>query len=166
MKRLWAPWRMEYILKNSKKKEGDKSCIFCNGVPSREDDEKSFILYKGDNSSVRLNIYPYTSGHLLVYPKRHTALLEDLPEDELRDLSFTLSRSVAILKRALNPEGFNIGMNLGKIAGAGILDHLHWHIVPRWVGDTNFMPSIGDTMVMPEHLKETFKRLSAYFYEF
>ncbi|NIV96829.1 HIT domain-containing protein, partial [candidate division KSB1 bacterium] len=131
---LWAPWRMAYILGD--KEEG---CIFC--TKTQEDtDKKNLILFRGEHNFVILNKYPYNNGHLMVVPYRHTSDLQSLQEKESLEMIQIISKSIVVLRSCLNPEGFNIGMNFGKIAGAGIDDHLHFHIVPRWAADTNFMP--------------------------
>jgi ATP adenylyltransferase len=154
--RLWTPWRMEYI-----KSTGDPAeCIFCD-LPARGDDEKHLILARSENAFVILNAFPYNAGHVMVAPFRHVGELEDASEMELADLDALLQRSIRALKEEYQPQGFNIGMNLGRVAGAGIPDHLHWHVVPRWNGDTNFMPVVGQTKVLPELLEESFQRLSA-----
>lgn len=154
MEHLWAPWRMEYI---KKAKEGD-GCILCQ-KPLENSDAASYILHRGRHNFVIMNCYPYNSGHLMVAPNRHVANLEELTDEELDEHCRLVQRSVVVLKQVLEPEGFNIGMNLGRIAGAGVDMHLHTHIVPRWGGDTNFMPIIADTDVVNESLAETYKRL-------
>ena len=157
MKRIWSPWRIQYILN-----EEPQGCVFCQKV--KEGDEKRhLLLYKDGSSLVMMNKFPYTCGHLLVAPVKHTADLEDLEESELTDLFMILRKSVRILSGAMKPHGFNVGMNLGRIAGAGIEDHLHFHIVPRWKGDTNFMPVLTDSMVIPESLQGTYERLYPLF---
>lgn len=153
MERIWAPWRVEYILQ-----EKDKGCIFCEKIKERRD-KKNYILYRGRSSFIIMNIFPYNSGHLMVAPCKHTADLGDLEEKELIELMVLVRESMGILRRALKPEGFNLGMNLGKCAGAGVIDHLHFHIVPRWQGDTNFMPLFSETKIMPELLESTYKKL-------
>jgi len=153
MERIWAPWRIEYILQ-----EKDKGCIFCEKIKEKRD-KKNYILYRGRLGFIIMNIFPYNSGHLMVAPYKHTADLGDLEEKELTELMVLVRESMGILRRALNPEGFNLGMNLGKCAGAGVIDHLHFHIVPRWQGDTNFMPLFSETQVMPELLESTYKKL-------
>lgn len=161
MKQLWAPWRMTYIDEGVK----EPGCIFCN--KDREPDARAaLVVGRTAHSLVMLNKYPYNNGHLLVAPKRHESQLGNLPADEHGDLSETLRRSVEIIRQVYKPGGINLGMNLGKCAGAGIEDHLHWHIVPRWEGDTNFMPVIGETRVMPQHLLECYERLQPYFADF
>jgi ATP adenylyltransferase len=150
---LWAPWRMTYI----DAKGTDRECIFCAGP--RGEPRDRLVLGTTRASVVMLNRYPYQNGHLMVAPRRHTADLPGLPADEHVDLAETLRRAVATLAERFHPEGFNIGLNLGACAGAGVLDHLHWHIVPRWTGDTNFMPALSDVRVMPQHLLDTYDRL-------
>jgi len=154
---LWAPWRMQYI-------EAPKadSCIFC--IPPDDSVLRSaLILGVTPHARVILNKYPYTNGHLLIAPHRHTAQLADLPEDEFYDLMALLRRAITVVETAFRPQGINVGMNLGTCAGAGIADHVHWHVVPRWVGDTNFMPVVGAVRVMPQHLLESYDRLRPYF---
>jgi len=157
MQVLWAPWRMAYI----EGPKADEGCLFCAG-PS-ENHRARLVLGTTAASVVMLNRYPYQNGHLMVAPRRHAASLPDLPAAEHADLAETLRRTLHALDEALHPQGFNLGMNLGAVAGAGIVDHLHWHIVPRWAGDTNFMPVLGDVKVMPQHLLETYDRLAGAF---
>jgi ATP adenylyltransferase len=153
MKRLWAPWRIEYILMD--KPEG---CVLCD-EPKENKDTENYILYRGKQNFIMLNSYPYNPGHLLVAPYRHTGSLDDLAGEE-RDEHFELvSRGVTALKEAFNPGGFNIGANIGKIAGAGIDGHFHSHIVPRWQGDMNFMPVLADVRVVPQALADTYEKL-------
>ncbi len=157
MERIWAPWRGEYIAS-----KGPGVCPFCHAL---DDPAASHVLYSDSTSLVMLNKYPYTGGHLLISPIRHIASLEDLEGKEPEAL-FALTRaSVRALKAAFNPNGFNIGMNLGKPAGAGIAGHLHVHVVPRWDGDTNFMPVLSDTKVLSSHLDETYGILKPLFKE-
>ena len=156
MERLWAPWRMEYI---GQAREGeDQGCLFCE-KPKEGDDEKALIVARSELSFAILNRYPYNSGHLMVAPFRHVGELEKVEDDESLDMQRLMQRCVKALKEAMQPDGFNIGMNLGVVAGAGIPDHLHWHLVPRWNGDTNFMPVVAATKVLPEMLTRTFKAL-------
>ncbi len=156
MKQIWAPWRIEYI-----KGEKPGGCIFCD-APEKEAEE-SLLLFDGSLSMVLLNRYPYNNGHLMVAPKRHEADLEALTVEESIDVFRLLRHSVAVLRQIFNPDGFNIGLNIGQAAGAGIEDHLHWHIVPRWSGDTNFMPLLAEVRVIPEHLLETLSALRPHF---
>lgn len=154
MDRLWAPWRMQYI-ENADKAEG---CIFC--VKSQEDhDSESLILLRGERAFIMLNAFPYSNGHVMISPYRHTADLDDLTDPEMLELMTLTRRGVNLLKAAFSPDGFNIGINMGRTAGAGIADHVHIHVVPRWSGDTNFMPVIGDVRVIPESLQVVYERL-------
>ena len=155
---LWAPWRMEYILSDQKSSE----CIFCPGT-DRTNDPDRLILWVGDLTMVMMNRYPYNNGHLLVAPVRHVSSLDQLTEQEMLDLLGMVRGSVEILKKAMNPEGFNVGLNLGKVAGAGVEAHMHFHIVPRWNGDTNYMTVVGEVRVIPEHIKRTYERLLPYY---
>ena len=154
MKVLWAPWRMEYI--NSDNRE--EGCIFCPGN-DRSQDERRLILYVGKFSIVLMNKFPYINGHLLIAPSRHANDLDALSVEEKLDFINMVERSVSVLKETINPEGFNIGLNLGKVAGAGIAGHIHTHIVPRWQGDTNFMPVLSDTKVMSDGLNALYRKL-------
>ena len=155
MERIWAPWRQSYVSNN----RSDTSCIFCPGHEGINDRER-LILARSDHSLIMLNRYPYTGGHLMVAPLRHTAELDDLSDAELLDMMYLLRRGRSLLKRVANPDGFNVGINLGKAAGAGVEDHLHIHIVPRWNGDSNFMTVVGDVRVIPDGLTEAYERLS------
>jgi ATP adenylyltransferase len=158
MERLWAPWRMEYI---GQAREGkDQGCIFCE-KPKEGDDEKALIVARSERSFAMLNRYPYNTGHLMVAPFRHVGELEEVEDDESLDMQRLMQRCVKALKEAMQPDGFNIGMNLGVVAGAGIPDHLHWHVVPRWQGDTNFMPVVAGSKVLPEALEKTVRTLAA-----
>jgi ATP adenylyltransferase len=157
MKTLWAPWRMEYIL-NENKEDG---CIFC--LKGKENLEERFILYLGERALVMMNKYPYINGHLLVAPTKHVPTLDALEAEEVLSLINLVNHSLEILKKTMNPEGFNVGLNLGKVAGAGVENHLHFHLVPRWNGDTNFMTVFGDVRVIPEHMEQTHSRLLPFF---
>jgi len=157
MEQIWAPWRIEYI--QTEKPEG---CILCE-KPEQTDDAQNYILYRGDKNFIILNSYPYNPGHLMVAPYRHVATPENLTEEERREHFEIVSRSIKVLRQVFNPGGFNIGMNLGKVAGAGIDDHFHTHVVPRWLGDTNFMPVLADTRVLPEALADTYQKLVGKF---
>jgi ATP adenylyltransferase len=158
MKALWAPWRMEYILSD----DDSDGCILCPG-DDRDRDEARLILKVASKTLVIMNKYPYINGHLLVAPVRHVSELEDLSDEELLDLTTWVRSGIEILKRHMSPDGFNVGLNLGRVAGAGMEDHLHFHIVPRWNGDTNFMAVFGDVRVIPQHIRETYKELRPYF---
>ena len=153
MERLWAPWRIQYI--QMAKPEG---CILCD-KPQQNRDELNYILYRGSKNFIILNAYPFNPGHLMVAPYRHIASLEELTDNELHEHFEMVRRGIRLLKKTFHPDGFNIGMNTGKMAGAGIDKHLHTHIVPRWQGDSNFMPVVADTRVVPEALAETYNKL-------
>jgi ATP adenylyltransferase len=158
MERLWAPWRMELIEKG----EPAKGCIFCD-LPRSADDRANLILGRADHCFAILNKFPYTNGHLMVVPRSHVSDLGTLPRAESDELSEKLRVAVRLVGEAYRAHGYNLGMNLGRVAGAGIADHLHWHVVPRWNGDTNFMPVLGDTKVMIEHLEASWDRLRPLF---
>ncbi len=156
MERIWAPWRMSYVSNNTV----DKSCIFCPDATGRNDRQR-LILARSDHCLIMLNRYPYTGGHLMVAPLRHTAELDDLSDAEMLDLMHVLRRGRALLRKVANPDGFNVGINLGRAAGAGVEEHLHIHIVPRWNGDSNFMTVVGDVRVIPDGLMAAYDRFSA-----
>ncbi len=155
---LWAPWRIEYISDTSK----NKGCIFCE-KPKEKDDKQSLIVWRGDSSFVIMNRFPYNNGHLMVVPFQHTSEMASLSDEEKVELFDLLRKSQDILREMMKPQGFNVGMNLGRLAGAGIVDHLHFHLVPRWGGDTNFMPVIAQTKVISEALEQTWERLKQAF---
>jgi len=156
-KRLWAPWRLEYI-----KGPKDGECIFCVG-PESGDDRAKYVVRRGEHCFTMLNAYPYNNGHLMVSPYRHVASIEELEGPELVELMTLTQESLGALRRAYAPEGFNLGVNQGKIAGAGVEHHVHLHVVPRWGADTNFMPVVGDTRVLPQSLENSFDDLSKAF---
>lgn len=157
MQVLWAPWRMAYV--GGPKEAG---CIFCT-KPAAADRRAGLVLAVTAHSAVMLNRFPYANAHIMVAPRRHASDLVALPAGEYAELSETLRRSMAILQRVFGPDGMNVGMNAGAAAGAGIADHLHWHVVPRWVGDTNYMPLIAEVRVIPEHLDALYDRLRPQF---
>ena len=157
MKHIWAPWRIEYI-----QMEEVKGCVLCE-KPGQKNDAESYILYRGKKNYVIMNTYPYTAGHLMIVPYRHLASLEKLTEEERHEHFDIVSRGIEVLKQVFKPDGLNVGMNLGKVAGAGIDDHIHTHIVPRWQGDTNYMTVMADVRVVPEALAETYKKLKGQF---
>ncbi len=154
---LWAPWRLKYIEGQKDAGSGD---LFLD-LPARNDDRENLILHRGSVAFVILNAYPYTNGHLMVAPFRKAAGIEDLCDEELLEINQLVAQSVRWLRKCFKPDGFNVGVNLGSAAGAGIPGHVHWHIVPRWNGDTNFMTTVGDVRVMPQALEETYDRLAA-----
>ncbi len=153
--RLWAPWRLEYI----QTADDQPGCVFCRAMEM--DDDSGLIIHRGEKAFVLLNRFPYSGGHLMVAPVRHVGEFTDLTEMEALEIHRLASTGIRTLERAMAPQGFNIGWNLGRSAGAGIADHVHLHLVPRWVGDTNFMPVLADVKVMPEALAETRRKLAA-----
>ncbi|MDI9636900.1 HIT domain-containing protein [Kamptonema cortianum] len=155
-KRLWAPWRFDYV--KSADETNKDGCIFVD-LPNETDDEKNLILHRGRYAFVMLNRYPYTSGHLMVAPYRHTADMSDLSDEELLEIQQFVRDSMEWIKIAFAPDGFNVGVNIGSAGGAGIPSHIHWHIVPRWNGDTNFMTSVGETRVIPQSMENTYQLL-------
>jgi ATP adenylyltransferase len=155
MERLWTPWRMEYIMSDK-----DGGCVFCEMLKA-DDDEGCLIAHRGQKAFVVLNRYPYNNGHLMVVPYDHVDTLEDLDGDTLLELMQLVNKGMAALRQIMSPDGFNIGVNLGKSAGAGIDDHVHVHVVPRWEGDTNFMAVLAGTRMVPEMLDSTCSRLTA-----
>jgi len=160
LKQLWAPWRMAFIA--GEKKTKDNGCVFCELLAQRNDRE-NLILHRTEQVFVILNKYPYNNGHLMVVPNTHTASLTQLPESTLSALMLMGKIGVQALEATYQPEGFNLGMNLGVSGGAGIKDHLHLHVVPRWLGDTNYMPVLSETKAMPQHLETSYDDLHAFF---
>ena len=154
MKTMWAPWRIEYVV--GEKEEG---CVFCNAMSTHDE----LTLFKGQQTMVVMNKFPYSNGHLLVAPTRHISSLDQLSGGEMGVLLKTVEQSIGVLKRVMRPDGFNVGLNLGKVAGAGVEAHLHFHIVPRWHGDVNALTVFADVRVIPEHLQSTFQNLKPYF---
>jgi ATP adenylyltransferase len=155
--RLWAPWRIGYVLS-----EKSEDCIFCQ-KPCTGDDDAELILNRGRLAYVLMNAYPYNNGHLLVVPYEHVPDILSLGEEQLVDMMRLTRRAIEATRRAMRPDGFNVGFNVGRVAGAGIEEHLHLHIVPRWAGDTNFMPVLGDTRVVPQSLRECYQLLLSHF---
>jgi ATP adenylyltransferase len=153
-KPLWAPWRLEYI-QAADEQEG---CVFC--LAAEGDDEERLVVRRGRRAFVLLNKYPYASGHLMVAPFRHGSEFGDLDDDETAEIHRLASEALESLAATYRPDGYNLGWNLGRVAGAGIVDHVHLHVVPRWSGDTNFMPVLADVKVLPEHLAETRRKLA------
>jgi len=157
---LWTPWRYQYVTQS-----GDATvCVFCTAAQS-QDDAKTLVVHRGTHNFVILNRYPYTSGHVMVVPYQHVASLEALTDDALVELILLARRCEKHLRAVYRPEGLNLGLNIGKSAGAGIAGHIHLHALPRWTGDTNFMTVLGETRVMPEALEVTWERLRAAFAE-
>jgi ATP adenylyltransferase len=154
-KPLWAPWRLEYIQTTGE--EG--GCVFCNAVES-DDDAAALVVHRGQHALVVVNKFPYASGHFMVAPSRHVGEFGELSDEEALELHRLAGHGMGALAQLYEPQGYNLGWNLGRIAGAGVVDHVHLHVVPRWAGDTNFMPVLADVKVMPEHLAETRRRLA------
>jgi ATP adenylyltransferase len=153
-KQLWAPWRLEYIAQAGEQ----PGCVFCDA--SAGDDEERLVVHRGESAFVLLNKFPYSSGHLLVASYRHVGAFAELTDEEALEVHRLAQRGIGALTELYGPQGFNLGWNLGRIAGAGVVDHVHLHVVPRWAGDTNFMPVLADVKVLPEHLLETRRKLA------
>ncbi len=158
MQKLWAPWRIEYVLQ-----EEPEDCIFCTKSSRDVDDRKELVLSRGTCSFVIMNLYPYNNGHIMVSPYQHSSDYEEIDTETHHEMITFQKRWIRVLKAAIDPDGFNIGANLGRVAGAGVEDHYHVHIVPRWSGDTNFMPILGHTKILVEGLEETWERLVNYY---
>jgi ATP adenylyltransferase len=153
VERLWAPWRLEYI----ESADDQRGCVFCVALDG--DDGDKLVVRRGHAAVVILNKFPYSSGHLMVAPQRHVGEFGELVDDEVTEIHRLASAAIGALAQTYGPQGYNLGWNLGRVAGAGVVDHVHLHVVPRWAGDTNFMPVLADVKVMPEHLHETRRRL-------
>ena len=162
MDNLWAPWRMSYIQNIDNTEKKDEGCIFCT-KPSQQADRENLILYRGKYTFVLMNLFPYNNGHLMVIPYQHTADILEIPPETASELWENICWCKRALSAAFRPDAFNIGMNIGRIAGAGIDQHVHMHIVPRWNGDTNFMPVIGQTKVISQGIDETYEQLLPHF---
>jgi ATP adenylyltransferase len=162
LQRLWSPWRSAY-LDSGGPDSSNIGCVFCYLRDHSEEDEGNYFLYRGAHNFVVLNLYPYISGHLMVVPYDHVSELDGASKDTSDEMMDLAKRSQTALRAAYNPEGFNLGMNLGKAAGAGIADHIHIHVMPRWAGDTNFMTTVAEARVLPEDLATTYQKLRARF---
>lgn len=158
MQRLWAPWRMTYIGDIDKEKE--QGCFFCNAWQDVGNEKKHLLLGRGQNAFIMMNRYPYSNGHLLIAPVRHAGLMEDVTAEEGAELWRLTTIAKKALSEVMSPHGFNVGINQGRVAGAGVVDHLHLHIVPRWDGDINFMPVFGDVKIIPQALEETWELIT------
>jgi ATP adenylyltransferase len=152
---IWTPWRMEFIMG-----EKPSECIFC-AKPGESRDRENYILYRGQHAFIILNAYPYNNGHLLIIPYAHVSSLEDLDPATSAEVMALVQQSIRALRKLMNPDGFNVGVNIGRAAGAGIAEHVHVHVVPRWAGDTNFMPVVGSVRLIPELLEATYDKLIA-----
>jgi ATP adenylyltransferase len=159
MRRLFSPWRKRYVLRD-RSVEDDKVCVFCVAHESR-DDAQHFVVHRGQHSFVLVNRFPYITGHLMVLPYKHAARLDEIDEATRAEMMELMNKATLVLTRVYQPGGFNLGANLGAAAGAGIEQHLHLHVMPRWLGDTNFISTIGETRVLPELLEETWQRVKA-----
>jgi ATP adenylyltransferase len=157
LQRLWAPWRMVYILGNQEEKRAG-GCVFCDKL-AEDRDAENYVVWRGTHCAIVLNLYPYNNGHLMVIPYAHMPSLEDLPAEVQAEMMVTVSKSLRLLRRTMQPDGFNIGVNIGSAAGAGVESHVHIHVVPRWAGDTNFMLVLAETRVIPEWLDDTYANL-------
>jgi ATP adenylyltransferase len=158
--RIWAPWRLAYV-KDASKGSGEE-CIFC-AKPAEDDDEANLIVHRGERCFVILNLFPYTNGHLMVAPYEHVATLPELDTETVTEMMTMAQQAMRILEEAYEPHGYNLGFNQGRVAGAGVEHHIHMHVVPRWGGDTNFMPVLADTRVMPQTLEQSYATLKGRF---
>ena len=158
--RIWAPWRLEYVSDASK--DSEESCIFC-AKPAEGDDEANLIVHRGERCFVILNLYPYTNGHLMIAPYEHIGALQGVETAAVAEMMALAQRAIDVLEAEYEPHGFNVGFNQGRVAGAGVEHHIHMHVVPRWGGDTNFMPVLADTRVMPQTLEQSYAALRGKF---
>lgn len=158
--RIWAPWRLAYVKDASK--DIEEECIFC-AKPAQDDDEANLIVHRGERSFVILNLFPYTNGHLMVAPYAHLGRLQELGSETLTEMMALAQRSMDRLEQVYDPHGYNVGFNQGRVAGAGVEHHIHMHVVPRWGGDTNFMPVIADTKVMPQSIEQSYEAMRGAF---
>ena len=163
MDRLWSPWRHAYIAAVGADLNEAAGCIFCEVQKNAADDGRNFVLHRAAHNFVILNLYPYISGHLMIAPYTHLGELHSAPKETTDEMMDLAKRCQAALREVYHPQGFNLGMNLGRAAGAGIPDHIHMHIMPRWTGDTNFMSTVGETRVLPEDLATTYGKLREKF---
>ena len=158
--RIWAPWRLPYVKDASK--DSDAECIFC-AKPAEDDDEANLIVHRGERCFVILNLFPYTNGHLMVAPYEHLAKLQELRAETTAEMMALAQRAIVVLEEKYDPHGYNVGVNQGRVAGAGYEGHIHLHVVPRWAGDTNYMPVLADTRIMPQSLEQSYKALKGEF---
>ncbi|MDQ3917079.1 MAG: HIT domain-containing protein [Acidobacteriota bacterium] len=164
MDRLWSPWRYKYVsAAGGGEKMDEQSCVFCSIAADPSADERNYVLHRAAHNFVILNLYPYTSGHLMIVPYQHASDLDALPKETTDELMDLAKRAQTVLREAYRPEGFNFGFNLGKAGGAGVAGHVHMHALPRWLGDTNFMTAVTETRVLPEDLQMTYERLRGKF---
>ncbi len=158
--RIWAPWRLKYVKDASK--DSEEECIFC-AKPAQDDDEANLIVHRGARCFVILNLFPYTNGHLMIAPYEHSSSLADLDSETVAEMMDLSQRALRILDEKYGPDGYNVGFNQGRVAGAGVEHHIHMHVVPRWAGDNNFMPVIADTKVMPQSIEQSYEALRGGF---
>ena len=158
--RIWAPWRLPYVKDSSKDAEAE--CIFC-AKPAEDDDEANLIVHRGETCFVILNLFPYTNGHLMVAPYEHLPTLQELGAETTAEMMALAQRAMEVLDEKYDPQGYNVGINQGRVAGAGYEGHIHLHVVPRWAGDTNYMPVLADTRVMPQSLEQSYEALKGTF---
>ena len=163
METLWSPWRYEYLNSSGTDQPPPSACVFCDLHQNPDDDESRFILRRASHNYVVLNLYPYISGHMLIIPYAHLGEFDSAPKETTDELMDLTKQCQTALREVYRPQGFNLGMNLGRSAGAGIADHIHMHIMPRWTGDTNFMSTVGETRVIPEDLPTTYRKLREKF---
>jgi ATP adenylyltransferase len=161
--RLWSPWRYQYLNSDPAGEKRSGECVFCDLLSDPRPDAEKLILYHGDFNFVVLNLFPYTSGHLMIVPFEHKALLTETTLEHLHEMMDLTRRAQAALSSVYKPDGFNVGMNLGSAAGAGVAGHIHMHVLPRWIGDANFVTTVGETRVLPESLDQTFQKLKPAF---
>jgi ATP adenylyltransferase len=158
--KLWSPWRSKYIESFKPGAIKEEGCLFCR-VIEEVNDEKNFVIHRSERSIIIMNLFPYNSGHLMVIPKQHASTFNELDEETCTECMKNMNLGMNIINDAIHPHGFNIGANIGRVAGAGIEDHVHFHIVPRWTGDSNFMPIINDVKVISEAMEDTYRKLKA-----
>ena len=163
MDRLWTPWRYQYIASAAGERDSDGDCVLCALARDEASDERNFVLHRARHNFVVLNLYPYTSGHLMIIPYLHGDALDAVPKEATDEMMDLAKRAQGALRDAFRPEGFNLGMNLGSVAGAGVAGHVHLHVLPRWAGDANFMSTIGETRVLPQDLQTTYHKLRPLF---
>ncbi len=164
MDNIWAPWRIQYILGARPEKDASAAdadpCVLCaNHKDTPDNDRKNLLLFRGNYSFIMMNLYPYNTGHLMFVSYQHTGVFQELPDETTNEMMSLVKKMIPIFKKCMKPDGFNIGMNLGRVAGAGITDHVHIHLVPRWNGDCNFMPVLAETKVISEHIEATYDKL-------
>ena len=160
MDHLWAPWRMEYLERDKTERDG---CVFCKKLADKSSDRENLVLFRADYAFVLMNLYPYTNGHLLICSNEHVDTFEKLNEQTLSQIMFLTKKSMEVIDSAMSPSGYNFGSNVGKAGGAGIAEHIHFHVVPRWDGDTNFMPVVGQSKVIMDGLFDTYDQLKLKF---